>query len=158
MVHGLAQQSGGFLELKSTVGVGTTAEIWLPVTDAETATALTVGEANSAERRQGLRVLAVDDDSLVLMNTVAMLEELGHEVFEAHSGPETGAELADKVRTAWPDLPILVATGYAELPESTARHLPRLAKPFGQEDLISAIATTLGGGAENRMRSETTSA
>ena len=180
MVHGLAQQSGGFLELKSTAGVGTTAEIWLPVTEAEGATALTVVEAGSAEPRQGLRVLAVDDDPLVLMNTVAMLEELGHEVFEAHSGPQalellerqsvdlvitdqgmpkmTGGELADKIHTAWPDLPILVATGYAELSDSKASHLPRLAKPFGQSDLISAIASTLGSRAEKPIGAETSSA
>jgi len=165
MVHGLVQQSGGFLDLKSTVGVGTTAEIWLPVTEADVGHPDASVEGSFAEQRQGLRVLAVDDDSLVLLNTVAMLEELGHEVFEAHSGAEalqllerqtidllitdqgmprmTGADLAEKVRERWPDLPILLATGYAELSDRRSRNLPRLAKPFGQQDLISAIESTV---------------
>ncbi|WP_439602818.1 ATP-binding protein [Devosia sp.] len=164
MVHGLVEQSGGFLELASARGRGTTAAIWLPVT-------LDEGEAAVAaeppvDARQGLRVLAVDDDALVLLNTVAMLEELGHTVMEAHSGaaalavlgqqpvdllitdqgmPQmTGAELAEAVRAAWPELPIIVATGYAELSDRRAAALPRLAKPFSQEDLASVIASTVG--------------
>jgi len=164
MVHGLAQQSGGFLELKSKVGLGTTAEIWLPVTDADADTSPSQPAA-AEEDRLRLRVLAVDDDALVLMNTVAMLEELGHEVVEAHSGPGaldvlqhqtvdllitdqgmprmTGAELAQEVQMSWPHIPILVATGYAELSDSKARALPRLAKPFSQADLAAAIASTM---------------
>jgi CheY-like chemotaxis protein len=122
--------------------------------------------------RKVLRVLAVDDDALVLMNTVAMLEELGHEVVEAHSGREalealerqevdllitdqgmpkmTGAELAQKVQAAWPHIPILVATGYAELSDSTARDLPRLSKPFSQQDLAAAITTAVGAASAAR--------
>ena len=52
----------------------------------------------------------------------------------------TGSELAEAVGGQWPDLPIIIATGYAELPEGPARDLPRLAKPFFEQDLIEAIA------------------
>lgn len=166
MVHGLAQQSGGFLELKSVPKVGTTAEIWLPVADAGAAED-GVAASPLPESRKGLRVLAVDDDPLVLLNTVAMLEELGHEVVEARSGHEalevlerqpidllitdqgmprmTGAELAAKVQSSWPDIRIIIATGYAELPDSKARSLPRLGKPFSDGDLASLIASTVAG-------------
>ncbi|KQW77719.1 histidine kinase [Devosia sp. Root413D1] len=169
MVHGLAQQSGGYLELQSEPGSGTTASIWLPVTEAEADTAVAPPASRPMDGRQVLRVLAVDDDALVLMNTMAMLQELGHEVVEAHSGREalealerqtvdllitdqgmpkmTGAELAQKVQAAWPHIPILVATGYAELSDSAARDLPRLSKPFSQQDLAAAIASTLGAAA-----------
>jgi len=165
MVHGLAQQSGGFLQLHSSLGRGTTAEIWLPTTDAETGASDDRASDTSKNIRPTLKVLAVDDDALVLMNTVAMLEELGHQVVEAHSGRDaldalradpfdlvitdqgmphmTGAELAERVRDTWPDMPIIVATGYAELSNRMARALPRLAKPFSQQELSAAIAGAL---------------
>jgi CheY-like chemotaxis protein len=113
-----------------------------------------------------LVVLAVDDDSLVLMNTTTMLEDLGHAVFEATSGKQaleilrrektvdlvitdqamprmTGAQLAEAIRPEWPNLPIIVATGYAELPPGPDAGLSKLAKPFRQEDLAQAIANAI---------------
>lgn len=161
MVHGLAEQSGGFLDLKSAPGKGTTAEIWLPVAASEGDVAPILPDAVE-QPRQSLKILAVDDDSLVLMNTVAMLEELGHTVIEAHSGLEaleilhrepvdllitdqgmpkmTGGELAARTHASQPDLPIIVATGYAELSDEKARSLLRLPKPFSTEELAAVIA------------------
>ena len=166
MVHGLAEQSGGTLILNSTIGKGTTAEIWLPAVDDvadNSATPLpsTAPAPEPAAPRQ-LKVLAVDDDALVLMNTAAMLEDLGHQVTEAYSGPQalkemeqggfdlvitdhampqmTGAQLAREIRTRWPDLPVVLATGYAELPPGGDDSLPRLSKPFSQKDLEKALA------------------
>ena len=80
MVHGLAAQSGGRLLLRSRKGTGTTAEIWLPVAEAEIgrgARAPPEAGAAGASAEAGC-VLAVDDDALVLMNTATMLEDLGH--------------------------------------------------------------------------------
>jgi CheY-like chemotaxis protein len=107
-------------------------------------------------------VLVVDDDALVLMNTAAMLEDLGHHVFEATSGGQaldilqregevdlvitdqampqmTGSELAQKIGRVWPQVPVVVATGYAELPPDT-EHLRRLTKPFTQLELAREVA------------------
>ena len=95
-----------------------------------------------------------------------MLEDLGHMVVEANSGEEaldllaadrrialvvtdhampgmTGAELARRIRAMSPDLPIVLATGYADLPtgETDTLALPRLAKPYRQDDLAQAIAS-----------------
>jgi PleD family two-component response regulator len=67
-------------------GQGTTAAVWLPVAG-ETAAKLpeqTAAQPESEARR--LSVLVVDDDDLVLMNTAAMLEDLGQHVLEATSG------------------------------------------------------------------------
>jgi signal transduction histidine kinase/ActR/RegA family two-component response regulator len=170
MVHGLATQSGGTLVLRSRRGEGTTAEIWLPAVTGAAAEAVaqpapqTTIERLIGERR--LRVLAVDDDALVLMNTTAMLEDMGHSVTEARSGREaldrlldsdgfdlvitdhampqmTGAQLAREIRARWAHLPILLATGYAELPSGTDLGLPRLSKPFNQADLERALATVM---------------
>jgi CheY-like chemotaxis protein len=97
-------------------------------------------------------ILIVDDDPLIAMSTVDMLEDLGHDVIEANSGARaleilqngpkldllitdyampkmTGAQLAKAARELWPELPILLATGYADLPQGSDIDLPRLGKP-----------------------------
>ena len=112
-------------------------------------------------------VLVVDDDALVLMNTVMMLEDLGHTVLEANSGQKaldilrgekkvdllvtnqamprmTGAQLIKIVKAEWPDLPAIVCSGYAELPPGIDLDVIRLSKPFRQEDLVRAITNAVG--------------
>jgi PAS domain S-box-containing protein len=169
MVQGFAEQSGGRLRLKSKKDVGTTAELWLPTTEAK-------DEPKSAEAPLSttvsgpheLVVLAVDDDVLVRMGTAAMLEDLGHSVREANSGEEalkilaqgskidlvltdqamprmTGVQLAEAILAGRPDLPIILATGYAELPVGLGATLPRLSKPFTQEQLANALKEAIGG-------------
>jgi CheY-like chemotaxis protein len=110
-----------------------------------------------------LTILTVDDDPLVALNTSALLEELGHTVYSAPSGMHaldmlrgksdidllitdqlmpgmTGSELATTIRANRPELPIILATGYAELAPGEGEGIPRLSKPFSQQDLADAIA------------------
>ena len=168
MVQGLAAQSGGILRLKSSVGVGTEVELWLPVASTRSA-AETVAPvaAVSAPSRQ-LTILAVEDDPLILLNLVAMLEDLGHKVIKTSSGPDalralegaeaidmlitdysmpgmTGAELARKAAATRADLPMVLASGYAELPAGEGADLVRLAKPFGQKQLADAVERAFKG-------------
>jgi CheY-like chemotaxis protein len=109
----------------------------------------------------------VDDDALISMATCAMLKDLGHRVVEAPSGSKAldilrsgtpvdlvvsdeampnmrGTQLAAEIRAAWPDLPIILATGYAELPKGSGLRLPLLRKPYSQQDLAAAIASAIG--------------
>jgi PAS domain S-box-containing protein len=162
MVHGMSEQMGGRLVLKSTPGKGTTAEIWLRAAAAKppaVAEHQPAQEVKAPARR--LRVLAVDDDALVLFNTVAMLEELGHTAIEAYSGPHaleilrresvdvlitdqsmpkmSGTQLIENVKAEWPDLPLILATGYAELPSDAHVGVPRLSKPFSERALAAAL-------------------
>jgi len=166
MVLGLAEQLGGTLKLISAPGKGTTAEIWLPASGGEVEavpvpTRIEASVTPSPRRR--LKVLAVDDDALVLMNTSAMLAEMGHEVTEAYSGREalkameangydlvitdhampqmTGAQLSAAIRARWPEIPIILATGYAELPPDADPGLPRIGKPFSEADLARVVDT-----------------
>jgi PAS domain S-box-containing protein len=164
MVQGLMAQSGGKLVLKSREGEGTTAELWLPVVETEipTAAEAKIGETAPFVSDRPLTVLAVDDDGLVLMNTVLMLEDLGHETVQAQSGKEaleilnsgivpdivvtdhampgmTGSELAATIKDAFPDLPVILATGYAELPAGADPRTVRLSKPFTQAQLTAAL-------------------
>jgi CheY-like chemotaxis protein len=163
MVHGMAEQMGGRLSLKSKLGEGTTAEIWLPgVTDGAHSARAQTHAPEPALAAGGLKVLAVDDDRLVLFNTTAMLEDLGHSVMEAGSGEEaldllcqhrfdlvitdqsmprmTGLQLMEAIRSDWPDLPVILATGYAEIPGGTQISAPKLSKPFTEKELARAVA------------------
>jgi PAS domain S-box-containing protein len=164
MVLGTAEQLGGRLELESRVGEGTTAALWLPVSKPSPAPLpVSSGDETSDDVTGSMRILAVDDDALVLMNTVALLEDLGHQVVEASSGREalkimgedaafdlvitdqamphmTGSQLIAELNGRWPGIPIILATGYAELPDSLPSHVKRLGKPFWQQDLARAIA------------------
>ena len=167
MVNGLAEQSGGRLVLKSRLGKGTTAEIWLPVAQ-EAAAPTSRGEPAVSIPRTSRRlsVLVVDDDLLVLENTAAMLEDLGHAVVEARSGEEavallrrtgtvdlvvtdyampgmTGLQLADAVAAERPGTVLLLSTGYAELPSGERSSLPRISKPFDQAALAKAIEAAM---------------
>jgi len=166
MVHGLAAQSGGRLSLKSEKGSGTTAELWLPL-------AVNVpvpAEKESVEPPEShclmaLKVLAVDDDPLVLMTTAAMLEELGCEVIESDSAEQalevltqqkidlvvtdqampqmTGTQLADLIQQRYPHLPVILATGYADKLGGRAGDLPRLGKPFDMDALAEKITAVM---------------
>jgi CheY-like chemotaxis protein/two-component sensor histidine kinase len=167
MVHGLAVQLGGMLELESKVGKGTKATLWLPIAD----TPAPVEESKPAPVDTGNRaiILVVDDDPLIAMSTVEMLEDLGHRAIEANSGAQalailkdgqaidlmltdqampgmTGLELAEIARKERPKMPILLATGYADLPASQIK-LPRLSKPYLQTELQEEINRLLSGAA-----------
>jgi CheY-like chemotaxis protein len=164
MVFGLAQQSGGALRLESAPSKGTTVRLWLPVVMEAPMSAASAPPAPTKSARA--RILFVDDDLLTAASTVSLLEDLGHDVIEVHSAREalqllegglipdllitdhampdmTGSELAHEVRRQSSGLPVLLATGFAELDEDGAADLPRLTKPYTQDQLASAIARLL---------------
>jgi PAS domain S-box-containing protein len=166
MVDGLASQSGGQFTLSSTPGVGTTAELWLPTTEAAPPTEDRAATPAATPTPPRLTVLVVDDDSLVLSSTLAMVVELGHTVIGATSGAEalhilrngqpvqllitdhamphmTGAQLIGEVRREHPNLPAVLATGFSELGIELPAAIARLTKPFGQESLSQAIAASM---------------
>ncbi|MES2471504.1 MAG: PAS domain S-box protein [Pseudomonadota bacterium] len=167
MVHGMAAQSGGRLLIKSEKGIGTTAEIWLPLSEYLAAAQAEGEKAAEAAGPKALTVLAVDDDALVLFNTTAMLEDLGHTVVEAYSARDaltelaarkfdlvitdqamphmTGAQLVAEIRKTQPGLPVIVATGYAELPPGTVDDVQLLNKPFTENQLEAALRTLFAG-------------
>ncbi|MDF3073361.1 MAG: hybrid sensor histidine kinase/response regulator [Alphaproteobacteria bacterium] len=173
MVHGVAAQLHGALRLTSEIGKGTRAELWLPVTSATPVHKAVENARTPVEEivSTSLTILVVDDDALIAMSTVDMLEDLGHRVIEANSGDKAlgilqqrhdidllitdysmprmnGAQLAKAARDLQPDLPIIIATGYAELPSDSALDLRLLAKPYQQHDLAAEIGKILRGNPE----------
>jgi PAS domain S-box-containing protein len=168
MAHGLAEQSGGTLTIESEAGKGTTVRIYLPVAKVNEEGARTfqrAPEPDEAPRTRPLHILTVDDDALVLLNTAAMLEDMGHTVHQASSGAEAlqilaahpvdllvtdyampqmnGAQLAETIRGDRPELPVLIATGFADLTHGEHVTLPRIAKPFTQAELARAVAAAV---------------
>jgi CheY-like chemotaxis protein len=174
-IHGVAVQLNGALRLTSTPGRGTRAELWLPAAEAAVAQPAAPGPAVAEplaaadigeEPTSRATILVVDDDALIAMSTAGMLEDLGHEVIEMHSGANavallrdgqrvdlmitdfsmpgmTGLQLARAARQLRPDLPILLATGYADLPTGETIAFPRLGKPYRQSQLAAEIAKLL---------------
>jgi PAS domain S-box-containing protein len=178
MIHGLANQMNGALRLKSELGQGTTAELWLPVT----AVAADIRQTQDVPRvkdadEHSITVLVVDDDALIAMSTVEMLEDLGHEAVNGGSPARAleilkngqhvdllitdysmprmnGVELAKAVRELRPGLPILLASGYAELPSPSDVDLPRIGKPYQQDQLAAEITKVLGSELSSRVRNQ----
>ena len=165
-VHGIAHQSGGFVRVDSEVGRGTTIEIWLkasPDAPRELAASLS-GDMPAGDGR----ILVVDDDADVRRFMVECLASLGYEVTQAESGraglarlaldapdllivdfamPDmNGAEVAAIARASRPDLPIVLATGYADtaLVEATFARDAIVRKPFRIQDISRAVRHALG--------------
>jgi PAS domain S-box-containing protein len=164
MVHGLAEQSGGRFFLTSAVGKGTTASLWLPASEA-TPEATEAAAPADDPAVPPLTILVAEDDGLILMNTVALLEDLGHTVLEAASGEAalalfraepgidlvitdqampnmTGLQFMEQALAERADVPFIIATGYGELP-ANAGAVQRLPKPYNQSDLVKAISAAL---------------
>jgi PAS domain S-box-containing protein len=172
MVDGLASQSGGRFELRSRLGEGTEAELWLPAAgDAADPGPPEGGEAVAPDksRFRSLQILIADDDPLVLDSTAALLIDLGHRVTTVGGALEalqllrkdssfdllvsdqvmpgmTGAELVILAKSLRPSLPTIVATGFAEIEATVSlpASVVKLAKPFGQRDLAEAIEAAVG--------------
>ncbi|WP_327754211.1 PAS domain S-box protein [Sphingobium sp. SJ10-10] len=169
MAHGFAEQCGGSLTIVSERGHGTTVSLWLPVAPAGMVAdePVVTSDIMAAAFVEPLVILAVDDDDLVLTNTAGMLEELGHTVFQATSGLDalrvleqgsvdlvitdyampgmTGTQLADEIEERLPGLPVVIITGFAELPPNMTRR-PRLDKPFKQAELARMVTSVTQGG------------
>jgi len=164
MVQGLAAQSGGLLDIHSEPDAGTTIDLWLPrATTSPVPVARAVQAAHLLPHTEPCRVLVVDDDLLVMTGTAAMIDDLGHTSIEAHSAADalakldsgievdvvitdyampgmTGLQLAECIQERFPGLPIILATGYAELPSDPAKlGLLKLPKPCTQQEIAAAI-------------------
>ncbi len=159
MVHGLALQLGGTLEIRSELGAGTSITLWLPQANA-------LPNASEVDSRSGVEisagtVLVVDDEHFVRAQTVDMLIDMGYQVQEAISGEAalelldtvprfdlvvtdhlmpgiTGVELANEIRVRHPTTQVLLVSGYADV-EGVAPTLPRLNKPFRYADLVAKL-------------------
>ena len=160
-VFGFAKQIGGGIAVESELGKGSTFTLFLPASRGATAAETKVNGANALGR-----VLVVEDDTLVAELAAGMLGELGFETTVTHSAKEaldrlaggekpklifsdivmpggiSGLEFARKVRDRFPELPILLTTGYSEQVSGT-HGFPVLQKPYEIESLAGAVGKVL---------------
>ncbi|MFC5480274.1 response regulator [Massilia suwonensis] len=166
-VYGMAQQSGGAARILSEQGVGTTVEIWLRAAGSGTAQAPAAAPALAATPLPGAHILVVEDDDFVRDSMVESLGALGYTVSHASDGeaglreleqgrPDliitdylmpgmTGAELVQQARLAFPDVPTIIATGYADMHaiEQVIGEDMVLRKPFQLAELAASVARAL---------------
>ena len=164
MVHGLAEQSGGWMRIETAPGRGTAVSIALPVAEPGADVKPATARREILPVSRPYRILLAEDDVLVALGVTAVLEDMGHQVTRALDGDQalsllnsgeafdllitdyampgmTGLELAHAVKASWPALPVVLATGYAELPTGSAPvGLNRLFKPFRTADLAELLA------------------
>jgi two-component system, cell cycle sensor histidine kinase and response regulator CckA len=168
VVHGIVEQAGGRLQLRSEVGVGTTFEIYLPSSEE----ALAVRNAAVVEPKRGAEtIMFVDDDIYVRTTTARALRAKGYTVLEADDGDSAlavlhacgeqvallvtdivmpgmdGPELAEHARQSYPAIRVLFSTGYTE--DEVAKHGVRrnevavIEKPFRSHALAGRVREIL---------------
>lgn len=166
-VYGIAQQSGGTVRVDSVEGEGSAVEVWLPAAPPATAAAVEPDAPDRAEDPSRARILVVDDDPAVRRFISDSLESLGYDVDQAADGEEglrrmaasapgllivdyampgmTGVDMVMRARETAPALPIIMATGYADM-EAVDRVLSPeqvLRKPFRLSELAVAVSQAL---------------
>ena len=163
-VYGFAKQSGGFVAVSSAPGRGTLIEVFLKRSMESRPAVRQIAEV-VPETGTGV-VLVVEDDAAVRATTSGMLEDLGYSVLSAETGnaalkiiqenvaldlvfsdvvmPDgmSGVELARRIGSLRPGLPILLTSGYTAqrvIPETPTGELALLKKPFSQAQLSVAV-------------------
>jgi len=162
-IHGFAAQAGGFAEIESEEGEGTTISLLLPFSTKKEEAA----PATSAMRSSQLnaKVLLVEDNEQVREFANELLKDLGCSVALASNAAEalallddvsvdvvltdvvmpgmSGIELADAIRVRRPELPVILATGYSDELVSGRSEYAFVTKPFMSADLQETLTAAL---------------
>jgi two-component system, cell cycle sensor histidine kinase and response regulator CckA len=169
-VFGIIKQSGGFIEVYSEVGVGTTFKIYLP----RDTTGLPAGKSSPGSvpvRRGSERILLVEDEDGVRSLTALVLRQHGYEVLDAKNGGEafllcerstepihllvtdvvmpnmSGRQLAERLADVRPLMKVLYLSGYTD--DAIVQHgvidasAPFLHKPFSPDGLARKVREVL---------------
>jgi signal transduction histidine kinase/ActR/RegA family two-component response regulator len=168
-VYGFTRQSGGLARIRSEEGQGTTVEMWFPEAAGEADVDQTVGRQQPAvpALAGAGHILVVEDDADVRRVIVECLSLIGYKVTEAANGSEalaslatskpdllvvdyampdmTGAEVISQARKLVGDVPVILATGYADMAavERLAGKPRILRKPFDIATLGDAVSSVL---------------
>lgn len=169
-VYGFAKQSGGDVVVESTLGQGTTFTLYLRRVETEPAATHepTTRESDDAGPASG-RILIVEDNTQIGDFAVQLLVDFGYTTtlaVEAQSalalieadptafdlvfsdvimpGTLTGVDLAVEIRRRWPELPVVLTTGYSNvLVEGGTEGFDVLHKPYSMETLSKLIRAVL---------------
>jgi CheY-like chemotaxis protein len=161
-VYGFAHQAGGTVRAESKVGQGTTVTVYLPSSAEKQIAAREPGRERAKPPRP--TVLVVDDSAEVAQVTSSLFEHLGYDTVYRDSaeaalklledgkrfdlvfsdivmpGTIDGVGLASEIRSRYPDLQVILTTGYSDAAQSAPPDLPILRKPFDTDALRDFIA------------------
>jgi CheY-like chemotaxis protein len=172
-VYGFARQSSGVARIRSAEGTGTTVEMYFPEADVEAHEDAAVRQLPAVPALAGAcHILVVEDDPDVRRVIVECLSLIGYKVTEAANGSEalahlstakpdllvvdyampdmTGAEVISQARKMIGDVPVILATGYADMAavERLAGRPRILRKPFDIAQLGDAVSSVLDAARE----------
>jgi two-component system cell cycle sensor histidine kinase/response regulator CckA len=172
-VYGIVKQSGGFIDVDSTLGVGTTFNIYLPRRKLEAADIAPVEITPAAARDVTGQdtILLVEDEEAVRSFAARALRMRGYNVLEAGGGEEAleivkdaankidliitdvvmpnmdGPTMVRNVKATHPDLPVIFMSGYAEEAfrrnDQSSEDIHFLPKPFGLKQLAAKVKEVL---------------
>lgn len=171
-VFGFAKQSGGDIAVDSEEARGTTFTLFLPASEAKPSAVAAAGthNINPIEQGHGKRILVVEDNLEVGRFSTQILVDLGYETIWAVNGDEalqqlamspnfdavfsdvvmpgmSGIELGHHVRRLYPDLPVILTSGYSNVLAEEGRHgFELLQKPYAVDDLSRLIGRVLNRG------------
>ncbi|MFH5925407.1 histidine kinase famiy protein [Roseomonas xinghualingensis] len=171
MVYGFVRQSGGTVQIESTLGQGTTLHLYFPV--AEEDTPPRAASPRASERPGTETILVVDDRPEVAELARAILEEFGYTVHIAHDGNQAmrmiaggmpldmlftdlimpggmnGVMLAREARRQRPRIKVLLTTGYADASishkDSFGTEFDLIHKPYSRAELARQVRIILDG-------------
>ncbi len=165
-VRGFADQIGGTVTIKSELGKGTAVTLYLPRASAQAVVRAENGRMTPV--RSVGAILVVEDDDAVAQTAAQLLDLIGYKsrrVEDARTalsillggqtfdlvfsdiimpGGMSGLELAHKIRRHFPELPVLLASGYSQAAAEVAREgFPIIAKPYRADALAEAIRRSI---------------
>ncbi|MBU8914225.1 MAG: PAS domain S-box protein, partial [Spirochaetales bacterium] len=170
-VHGIIKNHGGFIDVQSEEGRGTTFDIYLPAVEEEASPAVTTSTDGVVDSGHGETILLVDDEEMITRVGEQMLETLGYRVIVANGGEQAiaiienmgheinlvildmimpvmdGASTFDRVRSIIPTMPVVLCSGYSM--DGRAGAIMRkgcngfVQKPFTLSDLSQAVGEVL---------------
>jgi CheY-like chemotaxis protein len=170
-VYGSARQAGGTVRIESKLGQGTSVRVFFPKTEQPVERGATDRLGSGETPDSTGTVLLIDDDNDLRSVISGALTTLGYSVTEASDGPSglralessrpdvvvvdfampglNGAEVAKKARDRWPDLPIVLASGYADteaIEQAVGKDAKLLRKPFRIDELLAAVSDAASNG------------
>ncbi len=168
-VYGFARQSGGTVVATSRVGSGTAITIYLPRREAATVAAVEAPSVQPIVPGQGT-VLVVEDNPEVAAVTASLVEQLGYRTLRADNATEAlnflqrgeqidlvlsdvvmpgsmnGIALAQAIGSRYPQIPVLLTSGYSDMVQTAASQFAVLRKPFQLPVLEKSIREALERG------------
>jgi len=172
MVYGFVRKSGGYVDVESIVGTGTTVALYLPQATQDSDNGEETATCSESIPRGSERILVVEDNEELLEATLELLTTLGYRVFCARNGVEAlqmlkmgegcdllfsdvlmpsgmnGVDLAREVQQLGRSIKVLLTSGYAEGVLARLRtedEFPVIDKPFQLAELAQRLRSILDG-------------